>query len=274
MPPLFQRFIGIVLIIGATAGLIFNIAGLFLMPRLSEGVRQQTLGTLSRLNETLITIEEGLVVVDNSLDNAGNTLDAVEITIRGVAEGIEETAPLLETMTALTGQDLPEIVANTQDSLAVAEQGAQGIEIVLGSFNSIFPLINIPYNPDVPLYQSLSNISKSLSPLVDSFVEIEKSINIAGDNLQQVSDDTITVADNLAEIDQNITDAKDVIDQFEEAVKEQKEIIISFESDANSAISWGSWAISMILFWLIIAELGLLSQGFEMVQRSWQEKSS
>jgi methyl-accepting chemotaxis protein len=213
MPPLFQRFIGLVLIIGATAGLIFNIAGLFLMPRLAEGVRQQTLGTLSRLNETLITIEEGLVVVDNSLDNAGNTLDAVEITIRGVAEGIEETAPLLSTMSALTGQDLPEIIANTQDSLAVAEQGAQGIEIVLGSFNSIFPLINT-YNPDVPLYQSLSNISESLSPLVDSFVEIEKSLNIASDNLQQVSDDTITVADNLAEIDQNITDAKDVIDQF------------------------------------------------------------
>lgn len=272
MPPLFQRFIGIVLIIGATAGLIFNITGLFLMPRLAEAVRQETQGTLSRLNETLTTVEEGLVVVDNSLDNAGNTLDAVETTIRGVAEGIEETSPLLETMTSLTGEELPEIVSNTQASLTIAEQGAQGIETLLGSLNTLVPFVDIPYNPDVPLHESLANISESLSPLVDSFVEIEKSINTAGDNLQQVSDDTITVADNLAEIDQNITDAKDVIDQFEEAVAEQKEIIISFESDANSAIRWGSRAISMILFWLIIAELGLLSQGFEMVERSWQEK--
>ena len=268
MTAFIERVVGIVLILGALAGLVVNIAGLTVVPRVEEQVQSGVQEALNDFDNTLTTIADGLKVVDSSLENAEKTLDVAVTTTHDVAKAVDETVPLLNTVGALTGKELPFIVTSTQDSLAAAEQGAQTVELLLNTLNTI-PLLNIPpYDPPVPLNQSLKNISSSLEPLGDSFSQIEQNLKDGSQSIEQVTDDINQLADTLAEVDETLIEAKGVSTQFQDALNQQKEIINTLQSNIEPAIMWTSRAVSLVLIWLVIAQLGLLWQGFEMVGRS------
>lgn len=268
MSPLLERVIGLALILGAVAGLILNLAGLVFIPRVAQSVRQGTVETLTVLDGTLNTTAEGLAVVTTSLDNASLTMEAVSTTTRDVAQTVEDTAPLLDTFATLTGDELPRTIATTQLSLAAAQEGTQSIEVLLSTLNAV-PLLGLPlYNPPVPLYQSLASVSASLEPLAASFVEVEESLRVAGSNLEEVEVGITTLANNLDRIDRSIADAKSVTEQYQQVVEDQQAVVARLQANLEPAITWGSRAVAMLLVWLAIAQVGLLSQGIEMVSRS------
>lgn len=268
MTAFIERVVGMVLILGALAGLVVNIAGLTFVPRVEEQVQTVVEKTLNDFNNTLTTISTSLKVVDSSLENAEKTLEVAVTTTHDVAKAVDDTVPLLNTIGNLTGKELPSIVSSTQDSLAAAEQGAVTVELLLNTLNTI-PLLNIPpYNPPVPLNQSLNNISASLEPLGDSFSQIESNLKDGSQSIEQVTADIDQLADTLAEVDNTLSEAKGVSIQFQKALDQQKEIINTLQTNIEPAIMWTSRAVSLVLIWLVIAQLGLLWQGFEMVGRS------
>lgn len=268
MNPLAERIIGIALVIAAVLGLIFNIAGLVLVPRFERAVLQSTTNTLAIWEGTLETTDSGLVILDASLDNTIATMNSVEATTRGVARTVEDTSPLLETLATLTGEELPATVEQTQLSLAAAQDGIATLELLLFTLGEI-PLLNLPlYNPPVPLTESLAEVSGSLTPMVDSFQEIERSVTEAETNLGLVQEEIDTLANNLNQIDRTIVDAKGVVSQYKQVVSDQREVIGTLRQSALPGITWGSRILSMILLWLAIAQVGLLSQGLEMIGRS------
>ncbi len=268
MTAFIERVVGIVLILGALAGLVVNIAGLTFVPRVEEQVQTVVQKALNDFNNTLTTISTSLTVVNRSLENAEKTLDVAVTTTHNVAKAVDDTIPLLDTVSDLTGKELPGIVSSTQNSLAAAEQGAQTVELLLNTLNTI-PLLNIPpYNPPVPLNESLNNISASLEPLGDSFSQIEANLKDGSESITQVTDDINQLADTLAEVDNTLIEAKGVNREFQKALDQQKEIIDTIQTNIEPAILWSSRAVSLVLIWLVIAQLGLLWQGFEMVGRS------
>lgn len=274
MPPLLERLIGIALIVGAALGLLFNIAGLVLVPRLSATVRDGAVTTLATLDSTLATTAEGLVVVDSSLDNAQETVDALTATTRGVAQTVEDTTPLFDTMIDLSGEALPTTIATTQLSLLGAAEGMQTIEVLLGTLNAV-PLLGLPrYNPPAPMYESLVNVSTSLEPLASSFTQIESDMATARENLDTVNQEITTLANTLDQVDTTIEDARTVTGQYQDVIEQQRAVVNSLQGNLDTGIHWAGLAISMLLVWLAIAQVGLLSQGFEMVARSGRKRDA
>lgn len=274
MPPLLERVIGIALIVGAALGLLFNIAGLVMVPRLSATVRDGAVTTLNTLDNTLATTAEGLVVVDSSLDNATETVDALAATTRGVAQTVEDTTPLFDTIIDLSGEALPTTIATTQLSLLGAAEGMQTIEAVLGTLNAV-PLLGLPaYNPPVSLYDSLVGVSTSLEPLATSFTDIESDMTTARANLETVNQEITTLANTLDQVDTTIEEARTVTGQYAEVIDQQRAVVNNLQGSLDTGITWAGFAASMLLVWLAIAQVGLLSQGFEMVARSGRKRGS
>lgn len=266
MTPLIERFIGIILIIGAFVGLAVNVYGLIVVPSVNDSVQQTVQTILTQYNQTLISTSDSLKVVDSSLDNAQKTLNLAVTTTHDVAQAIEDTTPFLDTIRSVTGQNLPVIVNSTQQSLDAAGQGAETMEIVLGTLNSV-PLLNLPkYEPEIPLHQSLNDISKSLDLLSESFVQLQDNVEVGAENLALVTSDINDLADTLAEIDKTITEGKTVNNQFQQVVKEQQQIMQTLQTDIVAALTWATRAISIILASLIIVFVGLLWQGFQMLR--------
>lgn len=262
-----QRLIGIFLALCAAFGLIFTLIALAYLPDWEANVQQEITITLDALDETLIASKAGLKVANDSLQSGAETLEAVESTTRQVAQAVDESAPLIDTLSTLTGDDLPTIINTTQQSLDAAQEAAQTVDLILTALNTV-PLINLPtYDPAVPLEKSVADASASLTPLKESFRDIERSITTTGQNIDNIQQELTTVADGLAEIKQTISDAEDVIQQFEDIVDEQQTILANIQTNVDSAIISISWGISLVLLTLTIAMLGVLIQGIEMVNR-------
>ncbi|MGH2544829.1 MAG: hypothetical protein ACRDIB_18720 [Ardenticatenaceae bacterium] len=263
-----ERAIGVLLILAATFGLILNILGFVYLPRVENAAQERVQETLTLLNGTLSTTGSALTVIDQSLEEAVATMDIVEVTTRDVSQALADTEPLLETMANIAGEELPASVAATQLSLEAAQEGAVAVEGVLFALNSI-PLLQAPlYDPQVPLATTLSAVVTSLEPLPESLNEIEASMEIARANLGQVRQNVTTLANNSDRITSTIDEAKEVTRQYQQVVRQQQSIVADLQANVATWITWAARVFALILIWLAIAQIGLLSQGIEMVSRS------
>lgn len=264
MTGLVKRLVGITLIIAICLGLIVNIAGLFLIGGLEEDMRQGVVESLAVFDEALNAAADGLTVVRTSLDDASESVGALEATTRSVAKTVKDTKPSLNASARLMGTELPTTIATTQDSLAAASQGAEGIEQLLGTLSAI-PFLDLPsYNPPVPLATSLANVKTSLDPLSDSFMEFEENIKVSSDNLDEVNREIVRLANRIGEIQDTITEAKSVVGQFEQVVAQQQSVITTLQDNAEVAFFWISRGLMIILIWVGVIQLALLVLGFEM----------
>ncbi len=270
MSSLVERIIGIALIVASLFGLLLNIIGLVYLPRVEAGAQSRVSSTLAALNETLATTEQALTVVDQSLDETKATLDTSETATRQVAIALGETGPLLDTFATITGETLPGSLGATQIALNSAQEGAVAVEQVLYALNSSLSFLGgFPvYDPQVSLATTLATVSTSLDPLPQALDDIEQSLTAAGTNLELIRTDIGGVADNLSQIGGTLDDAKSVTAQYRDAVTQQQAIVTDLEGNADIWIVWTGRVFGMILIWLMIAQLGLLSQGVEMVLRS------
>ncbi len=263
-----ERVVGIALVLGALFGLTLNAMAFYYLPRVETAALQRVEETLLILNGTLSTTAEALIVVDTSLVEAVVTMDTAESTTRGVSAALSDTLPLLDTMAEIAGQELPASLVATQLSLEAAQQGAVAVEGVLFALNSI-PFLNAPvYNPEVPLATTLTAVSTSLASLPESLGQIEESINVAGGNLNSVGEDVTLLADGLGAIALTLDDAQDVTLQYQDVVAQQQTVVSDLQANAGTWIVWGGRALALLLTWLAIAQIGLLSQGIEMVSRT------
>ena len=271
MSPLLQRLIGSSLVVAATLGLVFNIAAFFFAPVVSQRAEQSVVDSLVVLDGTLTTTENALDLVDNSISTAEGTLTEAEATTRDVARTIQATAPLLATLASVTEEELPNSISATRQSLNAAEEGATTLEVILFTLNNI-PLLDLPaYDPEVPLTQSIRDVSGSLDTLPATFREMSSSLESTGRNLEQVEIGIASLADSFVDATSTIDESRLVAAQYREVVEQQKTVLTTTRASVSTWFRWGTYAVQAVLAWLAIAQLGLLSQGAEMVGRSRRE---
>jgi hypothetical protein len=268
MGPILERVIGIILIVAAAFGLLLTLTGLILLPRVENAAQDRAQETLTVLNGTLTTTSNALDVVDQTLDDATVTMVTVELTTRDVSRALSDTIPLLDTMAGIAGEELPTSVAATRLSLESAQDAAVAVEGVLFALNQI-PLLRAPlYDPEVPLATTLGTVATSLETLPESLIEIETSIETASGNLGQVGSNVTTLADNLDDIALSVTEAKSVTTQYQTVVREQQAIVTDLQANIDTWITWSARVFALVLLWLAVAQVGLLTQGIDMVIRS------
>ncbi len=262
------RIIGYILIVGAILGLILSIAGLITVPRVEQQVTDRALAGLDLLDRALLATAEGLFIADEAVQEASDIVASVQTTTLGAAQAVGDTIPLVNSVAALAGEDLPNSITAAQRALGAAESSAKVVDDTLGVLATLARLGGVEYQPSVPLHASIAQVSDSLDSFSASFSDMENGLITSAENLTHIESDIAKMADSIGQIDANLASAQSVIGQYQDLVADlQAESATIRESLPRwlQLLKWGAW---LTLIWLAIAQLGLLSQGLEMIRRS------
>ena len=267
MKPIFSRITGLALIIAAVMGLGLSLAGLIFLGRFSSRISTNLLSTLEYLDRALAITSDGLETAESSLKAADSALGSLVSTLDGVNESLQGMDPTLTALSTLLGKGLPETIKATQDSLDSAQTSAKNIDNVLTSLSRIPFLGTLVYNPEVPLNETLGDISDSLDAIPRSLRDAKSGLDTADKNLATITSDLGNVAQSTDQIDLSIADALLVIDEYQTLVADMQKRTKDLRQELPGQLRLASLAAALLLIWLAITQIGLLAQGVEFLAR-------
>jgi hypothetical protein len=129
-----------------------------------------------------------------------------------------------------------------------------------------------PYKPDVPLHTALAQVSASLNSLTPSLATINSSLVDGKTNLGIVESELNNMSETTKGIGIALSSAQTIIDQYQTVTTQLKERVETAQREAPGWISTITWTLTFFLAWLLIAQLGLGAQGFDMLRGRPQAK--
>jgi hypothetical protein len=262
---MFRKLIGVALIIAGIIGLILSIGGIVGVWVAKEPLTTGLGNTLGTLQTTVQTTSSGLKIAETALTRAVSDVTTMENTIQTASKTVQDTVPLIDSFSVLIADKLPGAVSAVQSALSSAQVSAQAIEGTLKILTAI-PLLPIePYNPDKPLPDALGEVVTSLDPIPQSLIDMQESLSTSQDNLASISTQVSTISKNVGELRTTLEDTKKVLAQYQNVLTTLEGQIGLAQENLENFIKIGAWIVTIFLIWLGLAQIGLLTQGLEMV---------
>ena len=98
-------------------------------------------------------------------------------------------------------------------------------------------------------------------------IEMESSLSESKESLDIIMEDLSIMADNIGEIESSVTDFSSVIDQYLDLIDALVLQLDNLETNFPTYWNFLATGITIFLVWMAIAQLGLLTQGLELVRR-------
>lgn len=258
-----KRIIGIVLIAIAAISLLFSLLGLVQIWTMRQPVAEAAVAGLDLLAETLDTTSDALKVTTESLESAGATVTMIERTSLSVAQTMSTTRTTVNSFANLMGKDLPTSIDATRTALKSAQSSAVVVDNVLMTLSKV-PLINVRYNPDMPLNVALGDVAKSLDNLPPTFGAIELNLNTTGGSLDQVATNLNELPKTTQQAQRNIADAQKVVTRYQAQVDGLQKLIKPIKPSLPLALTTITLGLTFLVFWLGVLQIQMLFKGLEL----------
>jgi chromosome segregation ATPase len=255
-----QRIIGIILIITAIGGWLFSIFGVISIWRIKPQLTESLTNSLALTSDTLDATSRGLDLARDSFDIAVSSLNALQNTLDATATAFEASSPMFDTLITISNDNLPKSIEAIQNAMEGAKASAEvidGVLRVLTIFNSSL------YNPEVPMQDSLQEISDSLDSLPEAFTTMEDSLSTTQESMEEIKSEIESVSSDLDDIQTSIKEFDTVLVQYQELVKDLQGKIDSLQSNLDKYLTSIAILLTLFFIWMIAAQLGLFTQGLE-----------
>jgi methyl-accepting chemotaxis protein len=260
-----RKVIGYIFIIAAILGLIFSLAGIGLVWVVKAPLTANLISTLDLIDTTLEATSSGLTVIDDTLTKTISDLSSIENTVQTAGKGIDDSVPMVESLSTLLSDNIPQAISATQTGLTTLQDAAGTFESTLQLVTSI-PFLPIEgYDPDVSFSDALEDVSQSLDAIPQSLSEMEGTLSSTEGNLVMMGAQINIIARNISELKDSFYEIQLVFDQYQEVISEAQTKLGSFRDSLQTGIIVTAWIFTIIFVWLGIAQLGLLTQGLERV---------
>jgi methyl-accepting chemotaxis protein len=268
-----RKIIGYTFIVAAILGLIFSLAGIVLVWAVKTPLTTNLATSLELIDTTLEATSSGLTVAEDTITGAVTDLGSIENTVQTAGKGIDDSVPLVESLSTLLSENLPQAINATIVGLDTMQEAAGTLESSLQLITSI-PFLPIePYDPEVSLTDSLADVSQTLEAIPESFSEMETTLNTTRGNLVMLTAQVNIIARNISELKNSLYEIQFVFDQYQEVISKLQEKLDSFQDNLQLGITITAWIFTIIFIWLGIAQVGLLTQGLERIDRGSSESS-
>lgn len=261
------RVAGVALMAAGALGLVICIVGLFLIPRVEARVQSVVMEQLEVIDRALTNTAQGLDLAETSMAQANTVLESVADVAEGVGQAVSNTVPTLDAVSELLGEGLPATIESTQESLASAATSAELVDNVLATLTAI-PLLGINrYSPDVPLHQSLEEIGTSLDEIPPSLTKAQEGLTSSRGDLQGLGEEITSMAADIGQVRANLESAGAVLVEYQTIVAESLDLVASVRASLPTWLRTLRWGLSLALIWLGMAQIGLITQGWELIGR-------
>jgi len=256
-----NRMAGLLLIIIASLSLIVTIGGLIGVWAVRQPIADRVAETAGLISRTLSTTAGGLAVVDQSLVTINSNVKAIQSATRAMADAITGTEPALNGAVRLLRQDLPASIGAVRTALDPAEATARVVESFLHGLSRL-PLLQVNYDPAVPLDESIRRIAASLTPLPAALVEIGTDLQTAQRGLGGIGQSVLDIARQLGQIEPTLTKAKNVVQQYQSELSNTRALIAPIADDAPRIVNLIVGGLTFILAWLAGLQVMAIGAGW------------
>lgn len=272
MNSIFSRILGFALTVAAIAGLIFSGWGLVRVRTIKNTFTDDVLDTIALTKSTLEATSSGLIVAQVSIDQASLDVISIKNTLEATNRALKATNPVVVSLSELLENDLPNAIDATITSLNSAQSSAQVIDNFLRTISSIPFLPVEPYNPSVPLNESLASVSDSLESIPGTLKDMEEGLNRSQGNLIVIQAEFSIMARNVEQLNTSLSDAKVVVIEYQDVVSEIQTRVDRLETSIPRRINTLAWFLTFFLIWLAITQFGLLTQGIRLLTTPQSEE--
>jgi prefoldin subunit 5 len=261
-----RKIIGITFIVAAIFGLIFSIAGIALVWGVKAPLTANLVNAIDLIDTTLEATSSGLVVVDDTLTRTISELNTLENTVQTASKGVDDSVPMVESLSGLLSGSIPQAIETTQTGLTTLQDAAGTLESTLLLLTSI-PFLPIEsYAPEVPFTTALEDVSLSLDAIPESLSEMEETLNSTQGNLVMLAAQVRIISRGISDLKTDLYEIQLVLDQYQNVIATIQDKVDAFRANMYTIISVTVWLFTIIFIWLGIAQIGLLTQGLERVE--------
>ena len=196
--------IGFIFVITAIVGVSLFILAIVNIWQIKEPVYESLTSSLNLADDTLSATTDALTLIDEALINASLNITTLENTIQATSRAVGDTTPILDSVTSLADEDLPNTILTVQTALESAQSSAKLIESALSTITAIPFVPGDPYDPPVPLHEALGQASESLEPLHESMSEINDSLKTSRGNLILIQAELNIMARHINELNKKL----------------------------------------------------------------------
>jgi len=266
-----KRFLSIVvgtaLLLAGIFGLVLSIGGLLVLPQLERQAEDVAAEQIEVFDRALAVTLDGLITAETSVVQAREAVDALEGIMADVGQAIDETTPVVEVAAELLNEQLPSTLETTQDALASVATSAQLVDDILGVISSIPLLGTESYSPDIPLHQGFQDVSDSMDGIPELLLIAGQGLEAGTGSLQDIEEGFAAMGRSIGETTTSLENAQAVLEDYQQIVGELQGAVSYVRESLPGWLRTIRWGLTLALIWLGVAQLGLITQGWERLGR-------
>ncbi len=261
------RLTAVILVLTALGGIALSAAGILIVQKarplaLAWGQQSITAG-----RETLQTLDDTLTVAQDSLAVASAGLTEVNRALSTSAETLSDAQPTLDEFKTLLDENIPQTVEDTQNALYAAQQDAILIERSLALLTAIPLLPGEPYDPEQSLSESLGEVAYALGNIPDSTEQISGDLDVTKSNLALLQVSLMSISLQLDDVQHNLGDAAQLLPRYRTLINRLDARLGALEKRLPAWIDFAATALTVLLVWMGLTQIGLLLQGLDWWRR-------
>ena len=272
-----RRTLGVIVMIAGILGLVLSLAGLIMVWVVKPTIAVYANSTIATLNQSVSTSQSVMEITGQALGATIDSVDALSAMLSTTAATIEDTRPVLDGIDTILAETLPATLGATTDSLNSAQGAARVLESAIQSLEAFRSLLsNAPliggmvgqteetYKPEKPLADSLGELASNLETLPDTFIEMSVNLSSSGDNLESIQENLVTMSDSVKLISSSLSEYERMINQSQSSMDNLTSILTNIQNNLAGILNVVGIALSMFFVWLLVAQIVILSQGWEL----------
>jgi methyl-accepting chemotaxis protein len=263
MKRLFYRIAAVLMMVSALLGWVISVGGIVLTWRVEPQVSSGLVTTARALDDTLAATEGLLRVADVSLAQTEKTLVLVEATVDTMATTLEATSQVTSAVADVMGDTLGDMVKGTRAALNTMTKTARLIDDTL-SFVAAVPIVGRKYEPDVPLSDSVRDVSDSMDDLPTALGQMSVDMQTTSGSLVQLSKDTRDLASTLTDIKTNLVETRSVVESYQTTVADLRDMTANAIINLPNWVKVAGWSITLLLVWVFLAQVAIFLYGWEL----------
>jgi hypothetical protein len=136
------------------------------------------------------------------------------------------------------------------------------------------PLIgpSIGYDPEVPLAEALGQVAQNLEDLPDTFIGMQESLVNTQDKMQIFESDLTVMAESVGQIQSSVAQYDQVISGYQASLNQLITRLDTISTNLPNIVRMISISLTAFLVWMAIAQLGLITQGWELLTENRPRK--
>lgn len=266
MNKIINRVIGITLMLGAVLGLMVSVAGLVFLWKYEMPVLTNIQGTLNLAYDTIQITQTNLDSLQASLRQTRTSLSTLQTGTQDMAQTLGDTSRATQSFGELVGVELVNVAKETHAGLASMQSSARLIDDTLGIISNIPFIGGVRYKPDVPLSASVQKVSTSLDTLPASLEKVQKDLKSTAQSLESIQKDMHQLSQDLGQIDTQLAATSENIQQYQSVLETFKHDLKNASDQLPGLLHAVVLAGSALCIWLVIAQIGLFTQGLERIK--------